>query len=169
MLRAQVAIANGGRLYVPHLLREARPVSAVGPFQERPRQTFDRPDPKMLDIPAEQHDLVVDGMWAVVNEPGGTGGAARIEGFDVAGKTGTAQVVGLGKDVGKNKDHSWFVSYAPARKPELAMIALIENVGFGGKFAAPAVHKVYDTYLARAHPDLAPKAPAATEAAAQHQ
>ena len=49
------------------------------------------------------------------------------------------------------------------------MIALIENVGFGGRFAAPAVHKVYDTYLARAHPDLAPKAPAAVEAAAQHQ
>ncbi len=157
MLRAQVAVANGGRLYVPHLLREAKPVSAVGPFVERPSQTFDRPDPKMLNIPTDQHDLVVDGMWAVVNEPGGTGGAARIEGFDVAGKTGTAQVVGLGKDVGKNKDHSWFVSYAPARKPELAMIALIENVGFGGKFAAPAVHKVYDTYLAGAHPDLAPR------------
>jgi penicillin-binding protein 2 len=165
MLRAQVAIANGGRLYVPHLLREAKPVSPVGPFQERPRQTFDRPDPKILDIPPDQHDLVVEGMWAVVNEPGGTGGAARIEGFDVAGKTGTAQVVGLGKDVGKNKDHSWFVSYAPARKPELAMIALIENVGFGGRFAAPAVHKVYETYLAKAHPDLAPPAPAATEVA----
>ncbi len=113
MLRAQVAIANGGRLYVPHLLREAKPVSAVGPFAERPSQSFDRPDPKMLNIPSDQHDLVVEGMWAVVNEPGGTGGAARIEGFDVAGKTGTAQVVGLGKDVGKNKDHSWFVSYAP--------------------------------------------------------
>jgi penicillin-binding protein 2 len=163
MLRAQAAVANGGRLYVPHLLREARPVSAVGPFAERPRQTFDRPEPKLLDIPADQHALVVDGMWAVVNEDG-TGGAARIEGFDVAGKTGTAQVVGLGKDVGKNKDHSWFVSYAPARKPELAMIALIENVGFGGRFAAPAVHKVYETYLSKAHPELAPK-PAAAEVA----
>jgi penicillin-binding protein 2 len=166
MLRAQVAIANGGRLYVPHLLKEARPVAAAGPFEARPRQTFDRPEPKILNIPAEQHDLVVEGMWAVVNEPGGTGGAARIEGFDVAGKTGTAQVVGLGKDVGKNKDHSWFVSYAPARKPELAMIALIENVGFGGKFAAPAVQKVYLTYLARAHPNLAPH-PADAEAAAK--
>jgi penicillin-binding protein 2 len=169
MLRAQVAIANGGRLYVPHLLREAKTVSAVGPFAERPRQTFDRPDPKMLDIPTDQHDLVVDGMWAVVNEPGGTGGAARIQGFDVAGKTGTAQVVGLGKDVGKNKDHSWFVSYAPARKPELAMIALIENVGFGGKFAAPAVHKVYETYLSKAHPHLAPAGGPVVDAAAQHQ
>jgi penicillin-binding protein 2 len=155
MLRAQAAIANGGRLYVPHLLKEARPVAGVGPFDARPRQAFDRPDPKLLDIPEEQHALVVDGMWAVVNEAG-TGTAARIPGFDVAGKTGTAQVVGLGKDTGKNKDHSWFVSYAPARKPEVAMIALIENVGFGGKFAAPAVHNIYTAYLSKAHPELAP-------------
>lgn len=168
MLRAQAAVANGGRLYVPHLLREARPVSAVGPFAERPRQTFDHPEPKLLDIPEEQHALVVDGMWAVVNEDG-TGGAARINGFDVAGKTGTAQVVGLGKDVGKNKDHSWFVSYAPARKPELAMIALIENVGFGGKFAAPAVHNVYQTYLSKAHPQLVPAAAPGAAASAEHQ
>ena len=156
MLRAQSAIANGGRLYVPHLLKEAMPVKGVGPFPERPRQTFDHLDPKLLEIPADQHQLVVGGMWAVVNE-GGTGTAARIEGFDIAGKTGTAQVVGLGKDTGKNKDHSWFVSYAPAWKPEIAMIALIENVGFGGKFAAPAVHNIYNSYLSKAHPELAPK------------
>jgi penicillin-binding protein 2 len=161
MLRAQAAVANGGRLYIPHLLKEAKAVSAVGPFAARPRATFDHPDPKIIDIAADQHQLVVGGMWGVVNEPGGTGGAARIEGFDVAGKTGTAQVVGLGKDTGKNKDHSWFVSYAPAQKPEIAMIALIENVGFGGKFAAPAVHNVYQSYLVKAHPELVPH-PAAT-------
>ena len=67
-------------------------------------------------------------------------------GFDIAGKTGTAQVVGLGKDVGKNKDHSWFVTYAPAYKPEIAMVALIENSGFGGTHAAPALRGVYDVY-----------------------
>ena len=67
-------------------------------------------------------------------------------GFDIAGKTGTAQVVGLGKDIGKNKDHSWFVTYAPAYKPEIAMIALIENSGFGGQHAAPAIRRVYDVY-----------------------
>src|SRR5919206_768770 len=44
MLRAQSAIANGGRLYVPHLLKEAMPVKAIGPFPARPRQTFDRPE-----------------------------------------------------------------------------------------------------------------------------
>ncbi len=168
MLRAQAAVANGGKLYVPHLLKEAKAVSEVGPFAARPRQIFDRLEPKIIPIPQDQHELVVGGMWGVVNEAGGTGNAARIEGFDVAGKTGTAQVVGLGKDTGKNKDHSWFVSYAPAFKPEVAMIALIENVGFGGKFAAPAVHSVYEAYLQKAHPELASK-PATTEQVARKQ
>ncbi|PYS78083.1 MAG: penicillin-binding protein 2 [Acidobacteria bacterium] len=156
-LRAHSAVANGGRLYVPHLLLEARPVGEIGPFPERPRQVFPQSEPKIINIPEDQHHLVVDCMWAVVNEAG-TGTAARIPGFDVAGKTGTAQVVGLGKDTGKNKDHSWFVSYAPAFNPEVSMIALIENVGFGGKFAAPAVHNVYAAYLREHHPELAPPA-----------
>jgi penicillin-binding protein 2 len=164
MLRAQSAVANGGRLYVPHLLLEARPVGEVGPFAARPRQVFEQSEPKILNVPEDQHHLVVDGMWAVVNEAG-TGTAARIPGFDVAGKTGTAQVVGLGKDTGKNKDHAWFVSYAPAFNPEVSMIALIENVGFGGKFAAPAVHNIYLTYLREHHPELAPPATPAEQMA----
>jgi penicillin-binding protein 2 len=84
-------------------------------------------------------------MWSVVNA-GGTATSIAMPGFDIAGKTGTAQVVRLGKDVGKNKDHSWFVSYAPAYKPEIAFVALIENSGFGGRHAAPAVRGVYDVY-----------------------
>ena len=52
----------------------------------------------------------------------------------------------VGKDSGKNKDHSWFVSYAPAYKPEIALVALIENSGFGGSHAAPAVRHVYDVF-----------------------
>jgi penicillin-binding protein 2 len=79
-------------------------------------------------------------------------------GFDIAGKTGTAQVVGLGKDVGKNKDHSWFVSYAPAYKPEIAMVALIENSGFGGSHAAPAVRGVYDVYYRKTRHEEPPGA-----------
>ena len=145
MLRAVAGIGVGGRLYVPHLLKEARAVSEVGPFAARPARTFDRPDPKIVPIPAEQHDIVVKGMWSVVNDAG-TAARIRMAGFDIAGKTGTAQVVGLGKDVGENKDHAWFVSFAPAYKPEISAIALIENSGFGGVHAAPAVRAVYDEY-----------------------
>jgi penicillin-binding protein 2 len=87
-------------------------------------------------------------MWGVVNG-GGTAGSIRIPGFEIAGKTGTAQVAELGKDVGGNKDHAWFVSFAPAFKPEIAVIALIENSGFGGANAAPAAKGVYEAYLVK--------------------
>jgi cell division protein FtsI/penicillin-binding protein 2 len=61
----------------------------------------------------EQEKVVLEGLWGVVNA-GGTGARIRVEGFEIAGKTGTAQVAALGKDVGANKDHAWFVSFAPA-------------------------------------------------------
>ena len=91
-------------------------------------------------------------------ERGGTGAGIRMAGFDIAGKTGTAQVVGLGKDIGKNKDHSWFVSYAPAYKPEIALVALIENSGFGGHHAAPAVRRIYDVYYRKTRNEEPPGA-----------
>jgi penicillin-binding protein 2 len=150
LLRTITAVANGGKLYVPHLMKELRPVGDPGSPDYRPYRAFQpldssRPNPKVISIPEDIHHRVVEGMWGVVNN-GGTGAAIRMAGFDIAGKTGTAQVVGLGKDVGKNKDHSWFVSYAPAYKPEIALVALIENSGFGGSHAAPAVRRVYDVF-----------------------
>jgi penicillin-binding protein 2 len=186
LIRTISAVANGGKLYVPHLLKELRPVGEAGTSDYRPYRTFQpldatRPNPKVLPIPEDIHQRVVEGMWGVVNN-GGTGAAIRMAGFDIAGKTGTAQVVGLGKDTGKNKDHSWFVSYAPAYKPEIAMVALIENSGFGGAHAAPAVRHVYDVFYRKtrnAEPPGAvpvaktPKAPNATpkktEAIAKNQ
>ncbi len=144
-LRAVSSIAVGGKLYVPHLFREARAIGEPGTDTYRPARTFDRPDPKLIPIPDEQHQLVVEGMWGVVNN-GGTAARIKMAGFEIAGKTGTAQVVGLGKDVGEKKDHAWFVSFAPAYQPEIAVIALIENVGFGGTHAAPAVRAIYDAY-----------------------
>jgi len=99
-------------------------------------------------MPTEQNDLVLKGMWGVVNG-GGTATSIAIPGFEIAGKTGTAQVAELGKDTGKNKDHAWFASFAPAYKPEIAVLGLIENVGFGGSFAAPAVKGVYEAYLVK--------------------
>ena len=150
LIRTIASVANGGKLYIPHLLKEFRPVGEPGSPDYRAGRTFQpldpsRPNPKQLPIPEDIHHAVVEGMWGVVNN-GGTGSGIRMAGFDIAGKTGTAQVVGLGKDIGKNKDHSWFVSYAPAYKPEIAMVALIENSGFGGQHAAPAVRHVYDVY-----------------------
>ncbi|HEY0084093.1 MAG TPA: penicillin-binding protein 2 [Pyrinomonadaceae bacterium] len=163
MLRTIAGISVGGQLYVPHLLKEVRAIPAMGEpgrFDYRPAREAraftpldpSRPNPKVVPITHDHHQMVVEGMWQVVNA-GGTGGAMQMAGFDVAGKTGTAQVVSLGKDVGENKDHSWFVAYAPAYQPEIASIALIENVGFGGKFAAPASKAVYEVYYRKTRPD----------------
>jgi len=153
LLRAVASIGVQGKMYVPHLMKEFKPIGAMGEegssnyFASRAGFGFDRPEPKMVPMTKEQEDLMVKGMWGVV-QGGGTGGGIRIPGFDIAGKTGTAQVAVLGKDVGAKKDHAWFVSFAPAYKPEIAVIALIENVGFGGSHAAPAAKGVYETYIA---------------------
>ena len=145
LLRTVAGIGVGGRFYTPHLLKEARAARVRGEEDYRPARKYVDPAPKVVKLDAEQNALVRSGMWSVVNGPG-TAARIRMEGFDIAGKTGTAQVVSLGKDVGENKDHSWFVSYAPAERPEIAVVALIENVGFGSRYAAPAARAVYDEY-----------------------
>src|SRR6266852_4161106 len=158
LLRAHSAIGMGGKMYVPHLLKEVRVIAAVGndPTRSdyraaRPARTFDRPQPKILPVPKDQSDLVVHAMWSVVNV-GGTATGIKMAGFDIAGKTGTAQVVGLGKEGREHKDHSWFVSYAPAFKPEISCVAMIENAGLGSRFGAPSVRAIYDVYYAKTRP-----------------
>lgn len=158
LLRAHSAIGMKGKMYVPHLLKEVRAIAAVGndPSRpeyrpERPARTFDRPQPKVLPIPTDQSDLVVHAMWSVVNVAG-TATGIKMAGFDIAGKTGTAQVVSLGKEGSEHKDHSWFVSYAPAFKPEISVVAMIENAGLGSRFGAPSVRAIYDVYYAKTRP-----------------
>jgi len=162
LLRTISAVAEDGHMYIPHLLKEVKAFGTPGTPDYREPATFQpldqsRPNPKVIEIPEDIDHTVVQGMWQVVNA-GGTGAGIRMAGFDIAGKTGTAQVVGLGKDTGKNKDHSWFVSYAPAYKPEIAMLALIENSGFGGSHAAPAVRGVYDVYYRKTRHEEPPGA-----------
>ena len=158
LLRAHSAIGMKGKMYVPHLLKEVRAIGAVGSDPSRadyrparPARVFDRPQPKVLPIPTDQSDLVVHAMWSVVNV-GGTATGIKLAGFDIAGKTGTAQVVSLGKEGTEHKDHSWFVSYAPAFKPEISCVALIENAGLGSRFGAPSVRAIYDVYYAKTRP-----------------
>ncbi|HEV8202879.1 MAG TPA: penicillin-binding protein 2 [Pyrinomonadaceae bacterium] len=162
LLRTIAGISMDGRLYIPHVLKEVKAIGNPGTPDYHGPVTFQpldpsRPNPKIVPIPEAIDEAVVQGMWQVVNK-GGTAARIQMAGFDIAGKTGTAQVVGLGKDTGKNKDHSWFVSYAPAFKPEIAMLALIENSGFGGEHAAPAVRGVYDAYYRKTRHEEPPGA-----------
>jgi penicillin-binding protein 2 len=148
MLRAVSAVSMQGKMYVPHLLKEFKEISAVGNFPARPASGFHRPEPKILEMTPEYEKVIVGGMSASV------GAAVKIQGFEIAGKTGTAQVSRLGQGGSDNKDHAWFVSFAPAYKPEIAVIALIENSGFGGRNAAPAAKGVYEAYLLKTRPEL---------------
>jgi penicillin-binding protein 2 len=156
LLRAHSSIGMHGKMYIPHLLKEVRPIGAVGdPNSEdyrpaRAERFFDRPQPKDLGIPADENAVVVQAMWSVVNEAG-TATGIKMAGFDIAGKTGTAQVVSLGKEGSEHRDHSWFVSYAPAFKPEISCVALIENAGLGSRFGAPSVCAIYDAYYQKKH------------------
>lgn len=129
------AVANGGRYVVPHLREDA----AVSP--------------EPLGLDARQLALVRRGLWAVVNEPDGTGRIAQVPNLDVAGKTGTVQVV-TQKTWTKNdslpfeqRDHAWFASFAPYEHPELAVIVFLEHAGSGSGAAAPLAKILYETYF----------------------
>jgi len=153
MIRAVSSIGIHGELRVPHFLKEFKAIGAVGDEKspnfvpEKKGFEYESPEFRTVEMTEAQNKLVLDGMYGVVNE-GGT--ATRIsmgKEFAIAGKTGTAQVTELGKDKGKLKDHAWFVGFAPAYAPEISVIAIIENAGFGGSHAAPAVKGVFEAYV----------------------
>src|SRR6266511_1276233 len=155
LLRYVGALANGGHMHTPHLLlRAVAGIDRNGVEHAEVRYE----DKNAFDVPMSDaiHKVVVDGMYGVVNEGGGTGGNARVEGFDVCGKTGTAQVASKDKAGAKNKDHAWFISFAPRDKPEICSVILTENVGFGSTYSAPRAQAIYEDYYRRTR-NLPPK------------
>jgi penicillin-binding protein 2 len=106
---------------------------------------------KKIDMKADNMRLVREGLLAVVNEPGGTGGAARLYEVKVAGKTGTSQVVAL-KDTKKSlayqhRDHALFIAFAPYDNPEVAVAVVVEHGEHGGGAAAPVAGQVLRKYF----------------------
>ncbi|MBK9162962.1 MAG: penicillin-binding protein 2 [Acidobacteria bacterium] len=150
LIRTISAVGMFGRMYVPHFLKEFRPIVGTEHFDERPGFGFQRPEPKIIEMTPGQQKMIAQGMADAVT--GGTARVVNIPGFDVAAKTGTAQD---GDPKAGRKDHAWIVTYAPAFNPEIAVIGLIENVGFGGTHAGPAVKGVYEAYLAKKNPQPA--------------
>ena len=158
MIRAIASVGMEGKMYTPHLLKEFKSIAAIGeegdPNYIPARQgfTYQHPEPTVIPMTHDQYSIMLRGMWGVVNGPGGTAGSIKMPGWEIAGKTGTAQVSELGS--GGAKDHAWFISFAPAYKPEISVLGLIENSGFGAANAAPAVKGVYEAYLAKRDPSL---------------
>jgi penicillin-binding protein 2 len=148
LLRYVQGLANGGFMYTPHLfLRSVAGIDREG--KQQPQLQYEDKNKFIVPMSAEIHEIVKKGMWGAVHDGSGTAGAARVEGFDVCGKTGTAQVASKDKAGSKNKDHAWFMSFAPRDKPEICSIVLTEIAGFGGKQSAPRAKEIYEDYYRR--------------------
>ena len=140
-------IASGGVFRRPHL------VFPSGIQNHRPGTNLD--EVWRFPLREETIEQVTQGMYGVVNERGGTGRRARIEGVEVGGKTGTAQLASLEVTKGVRaphlKDNAWFVGMAPRRNPEIVVVCLLEH-GEHGYLAAPIVRDVIKTYWDKRQP-----------------
>jgi penicillin-binding protein 2 len=130
------ALANGGTWHQPHLVR------AVRNKRLNQEQLVDYVSEDLGIDPAFMK-VIQEGMYDVVNTPGGTAKGAKLDSIVVAGKTGTAQTPGA------KADNAWFICYAPADKPKIAMCVLVEHSGFGGTHSAPIARKLVRYFFTR--------------------
>jgi penicillin-binding protein 2 len=143
------AVANGGYFYRPMLLKQARnrETGAI--------KTFSPERMRRITLDASALEEVRRALAGVVNEPDGTAHGARTPLAVVAGKTGTAQVIAQkvpGRKLSEStQDHGWFISYAPADDPRIAVAVLVEHGGHGGSAAAPVAKKVIEEYMKNVH------------------
>ncbi len=127
------ALATKGEYNEPHV------VHAV--VRSNPHSTDTvAPSLRMINVSDATWSAVREGMRRVVEEPGGTGGMARVKGIQSGGKTGTAQNP-------HGPDHAWYIGFAPYDHPKIAIAVLVENAGFGGSVAAPIAGQCIERYL----------------------
>jgi penicillin-binding protein 2 len=151
LAHAIATIANDGVAYRPHLLR------AIGGSEDAARTLVDT---RPTQVPLRpQNVATIKSALVGVNREGTSRQAFVGAEYTSAGKTGTAQVFSLKgekyteKNVNERlRDHAWFIAYAPADKPRIALAVLVENGGFGASAAAPIARRVLDFYLTGAKP-----------------
>jgi penicillin-binding protein 2 len=148
MARYAALLANGGTLLQPH---------AVNSIRNKRTNNLDVIDHKESSVGIDTNVMRVirEGMRRVVEEPGGTGGMARIPGIISGGKTGTAENP-------HGADHAWYIGFAPFDHPKIAIAVMLENAGFGGAKAAPIAGKVMQKYIFGELPLIANSRPHAT-------
>jgi peptidoglycan glycosyltransferase len=134
MALVAAAVADGGKIMKPY---------AVSEVQDYNGTTLQRFGPQEWGsaMKEETSATLTDMMVQVVSK--GTGTAARIDGVDVAGKTGTAET-GV-----EGQAHAWFISFAPANDPKIAVAVIVENGGEGGAVAAPIARQVMEEALSQ--------------------
>lgn len=131
-------VANNGKSFSPHFVR--------GFLDENKKLHKLKFQETNTGVSQRTFDLVKHGMFLVVNG-GGTATSIRMKEINICGKTGTAQNP-------HGQDHAWFIGYAPAENPQIAVAVLVENVGFGGTHAAPIAKRMIEEYLLKNKPEL---------------
>lgn len=126
-------VANRGTIYRPHVVRQIKSASDPGAGKIQPEVL------RQVDAAPEFWDTVHQAMVGVIET--GTARTAIIPGVTWAGKTGSTEH-GKGK-----KTHAWFIGFAPADDPKIAICVLVENTGHGGDFAAPIARDIVQSYL----------------------
>lgn len=147
--RATAILANKGVTLEPRLVESIKaPVETEMPYPVKPSEK--------IEMNPANWKTVVDAMVDVVHSQSGTAkGIAPGLTYLVAGKTGTAQVFTVRQDQeyksmkvkDKFKDHAWFIAFAPADDPKIAIAVIAENGGHGGSVAAPIAKAVMERYL----------------------
>ena len=151
-------LANGGTRITPHLVMAVDDGQGLKPVPPPPPQS-------KVEVTPEKLEAIRQGMWGVVNG-GGTGGRARVEGHDVCGKTGTAQVISnsarlIAQAKNKNvdyRDNGWFIFFAPRDNPQIAGVVFLEH-GIHGPNAASVAHHILATFFAKQDGKPLPPAP----------
>jgi penicillin-binding protein 2 len=159
LAHATATVANDGVAIRPRLVRHITD-AATGAVKST--ADLDINKPASLGLKAENVAMIKAALAAVTQD----GTSARVfskAGYLSAGKTGTAQVFGMkrgekyvaGRVAERLRDHAWYIGYAPADKPTIALAVMVENGGFGGTTAAPIAKAVMDFYLLGKKPDMA--------------
>jgi penicillin-binding protein 2 len=142
-------LANNGIAMQPHLVSSIQKHNGA----ETHLMPVTKLDEMALDM--SNIEIVRAGMTAVT-QPGGTAASVGAgASYNIAAKTGTAQVVGIkqgakynaGSIDERHRDHALFIAYAPAEDPKIAVAVIVENGGHGGSAAGPIARKVMDYYL----------------------
>lgn len=149
LARAVATLASKGRVVQPRVVGTIKsPLNEVNPYPRGPAEK--------ISIDPAHWRTVVDAMIDVVHSQAGTAkGIAPGLSYHIAGKTGTAQVFTVRQDQDYKKmrvketlkDHAWFIAFAPAEEPRIAVAVLAENGGHGGSVAAPIAKAVIEQYL----------------------
>jgi penicillin-binding protein 2 len=132
------AIANGGTVYWPRLVSRTEPQD---PLDDSPIRTVPKGRVRdTLHVTRRTIDLIRDGMLADVEDPEGTGKRADVPGWNLCGKTGSAEVQKGNVTVDRI---TWFASYAPYESPRYVVVVMVESGSSGGLTCAPLAQQIY--------------------------